>query len=124
MQHVSVVIAQKDPSFAQQLANSLQGRFRHVAVARNGAEVAEQITKNHAQAAIVDLELVPSDELQHLCHDFGRTVVVATHRSPDEEMWMSSMQLGATDCCHRADVDGMLRAISHNVVLTRAAHAA
>ena len=124
MQHVSVVIAQKDPSFAQHLATSLQGRFRHVAVARSGAEVADAIVKHRAQAAIVDLELVASDELQHLCHDFGRTVVVATHRSPDEEMWMASMQLGATDCCHRADVDGMLRAITQNVALTRAAHAA
>ncbi len=124
MQHVSVVIAQKDPSFAQQLANSLQGRFRHVAVARSGAELADALAKHRAQAAIVDLELVANDELQHLCHDFGRTVVVATHRSPDEEMWMTSMELGATDCCHRADVDSMLRAISHNVVLTRTAHAA
>jgi hypothetical protein len=45
---------------------------------------------------------------------------VATHRSPDEEMWMTCMRLGAADCCHHSDVDAIVRAIAHNVVLTRA----
>ena len=92
-------------------------------VARTEAEIEEAILKHRANAAIVDLELVKAEELRKLCHEFGRTAVVATHRSPDEAMWMNSMELGAADCCDRSDVEGMLRAISHNVVMTRA-HAA
>ncbi len=124
MQHLSVVIAQKDQAAASQLATTLRGRFRHVAVAHSSTEIHDAILKNRANAAIVDLELVQSDELKELCQEFKRTAIVATHRSPDEEMWMSCLQSGAADCCHRTDVEGMLRAIANNVVLTRAAHAA
>jgi DNA-binding NarL/FixJ family response regulator len=123
MHQMSVVVAQKDPVAAQNLAATLRSRFRHVTVARSEAEIEEAILKHRANAAIVDLELVKSEEFRRLCHEFSRTAVVATHRSPDEAMWMKSMELGAADCCDRADVDGMLRAIAHNVVLMRA-HAA
>ncbi len=124
MQHLTVVIAQKDQAAASQLATTLRGRFRHVAVAHSSTEIHDAILKNRANAAILDLELIKSDELKQLCQEFNRTAIVATHRSPDEEMWMTCLENGAADCCHRTDVEGMLRAIANNVVLTRAAHAA
>ena len=124
MHQLSVVIAQKDPAAAQQLAATLRGRFRHVAVAHSPEEVHDAILKHRANAAIVDLELVKSEEFKELCQEFHRTAIVATHRSPDEDMWMASLESGAADCCQRTDVEGMLRAIANNVVLTRAGHAA
>ncbi len=124
MQHLSVVIAQKDQAAASQLATTLRGRFRHVAVAHSSTEIHDAILKNRANAVIVDLELVKGEDLNRLCHEFNHAAIVATHRSPDEEMWMTCLANGAADCCQRTDVEGMLRAIANNVVLTRAAHAA
>ena len=64
MQHLSVVIAQKDQAAASQLATTLRGRFRHVAVAHSSKEIHDAILKNRANAAIVDLELLQSDEFR------------------------------------------------------------
>ncbi|WP_041855843.1 hypothetical protein [Candidatus Korobacter versatilis] len=124
MQHLSVVIAQKDQAAASQLATTLRGRFRHVAVAHSSTEIHDAILKNRANAAIVDLELLKSDDFRQLCQEFDHTAIVATHRSPDEKMWMACLENGAADCCQRTDVEGMLRAIANNVALTRAASAA
>ncbi len=124
MQHLSVVIAQKDHAAAQRLAHHLHGRFHQVVIARSAADIEEALLKSRAHALIVDLELIASEELRRLCQNFSRTAIVATHRSPDEEMWMTCLELGAVDCCQDSDVPGMLRAIGQNVVLTRAAHAA
>jgi DNA-binding response OmpR family regulator len=124
MQHLSVVVAQKDHAAAQRLARALEGRFRHVAVAPSGDDIESTLLKNRAQALIVDLKLLNRDKLEHLCREFTHTAVVATQRSPDEDMWMACLQVGAADCLDRSDVDGMLRAISHTVPLSRSAHAA
>jgi DNA-binding NarL/FixJ family response regulator len=120
MHSLSVVIAQKENATAQQLAQTLRSRFRQVLVAHSIVEIVDCIAKNHAQSAIIDLEAVTAEELRQLCREFPGTAVVATHRSPDDEMWMETLSLGAVDCCHFGDVETILRAISHNVVLTRA----
>jgi DNA-binding response OmpR family regulator len=124
MHELTVVIAQKDQAAADHLTDVLQGRFRRVTVAHSGPELHEAILKLNANAAIVDLELINDEQLRNLCSAYPYTVVVATHRTPDIEMWMTCLDLGATDCCHRNDVEGMLRAITHNVHLARAARAA
>lgn len=124
MNHLSVVIAQKDQGAAERLAQKLSNCIGHVSIAHSRDEVRQVILKTRANAAIVDLELLDNDELRELCHEYGKTAIVATHRSPDDEMWMACLDCGAADCCYREDVDGLLRAISHNVTLARAARAA
>lgn len=120
MQSLTVVIAQKEALASQSLAQALSTRVRHVVVANARTEIVDAIYKNRAQAAIVDLELISGAQLRQLCHDCSGVAVVATHRSPDEEMWMASLEEGAADCCHSKDVEGVLRAITQNV---RMAHA-
>jgi DNA-binding response OmpR family regulator len=124
MQHLSVVIAQQDQAVADRLETAFRGRFRHVAVAHSSADIREVITNTRANAAIVDLEMVNNEQLRRLCHDCDSTAIVATHRSPDEEMWVACLEVGAADCCDRFDVDGMLRAISNNTMHTHLARAA
>jgi DNA-binding NarL/FixJ family response regulator len=124
MQSLSVVIAQKEPSTSQLLAQALMRSVRNVAIVNSRAELQDALRSNHPQAAIVDLELVNGAQLRQLCHEFGRVAVVATHRSPDEEMWMECMEEGAADCCHNKDAEGVLRAIAQNVRLAHAAKAA
>jgi DNA-binding response OmpR family regulator len=124
MNQFTVVVAQKDQVAAERLAQVLRGRCKQVAIAHSREEVEHAILKTRANAAIVDLELLESDQLRDLCEEHRNTAIVATHRSPDEEMWMACLESGAADCCYRGDVDGLLRAIANNVTLTRAARAA
>jgi DNA-binding response OmpR family regulator len=124
MQNLSVVIAQKEASASQLLSHALMARVRHVVVVNSRAELNNAILKNRAQAAIVDLELMSRAQLRQLCKEFGNVAVVATHRLPDEEMWMASLEAGAVDCCHYKDVEALLRAITQSVRLAHAAKAA
>lgn len=124
MQHIALILAQAEPSFANQLLSALKGRFRQIVVAHSAAEIREEIRKSRPHAVIVDLDLVSGDQLRRLCEDFRGVAFITTHRAPDVAMWMECLDLGAVDCCHRADVEGMLRAIAHNVTLTRVARAA
>lgn len=125
MYGLSVVVAQKDPTCAHRIAQSLRSHVRQVFIAKTVDEMNEAVAKLQAQAAVVDLEMIDDCELRHICRDFGRTAVVATHRAPDEEMWISSLSLGAADCCQQNDLDGILRALSHSYPQTRTrAHAA
>ena len=115
MQHLSVVIAQKDRASADWLSLELKRHFRNIAVAHSHVEIHDAIAKFNAQVVIVDLELMRLDDLRRLCQNSLGAAVIATHRSPDDEMWMECLAIGAADCCQITDVDGMLRSIAHNV---------
>ena len=115
MQHLSVVIAQKDRVSAERLSLEFKRHFRNVLLAHSHVEIHDAITKLSAHAVIVDLELINLDELRRLCQNSLGAAVIATHRSPDDEMWMQCLAIGAADCCQVDDVDGLLRAIAHNV---------
>lgn len=124
MHCLSVIVALRNPSTANQIANQFRTRVRSVSIANSRAELRSSLAKQHADAVVVDLELCNCGELRQLCNDLHGIPVVATHRSPDEEMWTASLDAGAVDCCHCADVEGMLRALQQNVRLARYAHAA
>ena len=119
MQPLSVVIASTDSNIASRLAESLNRHFRSVSFARSLDEVRHAIPKHRAQFAIVDLEAVSMKDVKQLCHDFGSTQVVCTHRIPDEEMWMEALAAGAIDCCHNADVAAIMSAVQRNQRLAR-----
>lgn len=120
MQPLNVVIASTDSQAASQLAESLLGHFRSIAVARSIDEVRHAIPKHRANLAIVDLEMANFKDVAKLCSDFGQTQVVCTHRIPDEEMWAEALTAGAIDCCQNADVAGILDAVRRNVLQARA----
>lgn len=104
MKALNVVVAQLDSKHAEHLAASLHGHFRSVAVARSLEELSDAIPRNHADVAVVDLELVSLSDLENLHHSFGDTSIVCTHRIADEEMWASALAAGASDMCSSADV--------------------
>jgi len=122
MEPMNVVIASSDPTAAE-LAAHLNRHFRSVAVTRSLDEVRAAIPKQRAQLAVVDLETVPLEKIRELCREFGHTSVVCTHRLPDEEMWTSALAAGAIDCCHNADVAGILQAVERSLS-SRRSHAA
>lgn len=121
MKPLSVVIAQNDPRSAEQLAASLHLHFRAVSVARNVDELRLAIPKNRADLAVVDLELVTLPDIAELHKEFPGTVVVCTHRTPDEEMWPSVLEAGATDYCQSADVRAIVLAVDRDAAAAAAA---
>jgi DNA-binding NarL/FixJ family response regulator len=114
MQPMNVVIASDDPT-AVELAAHLNRYFRSVAVAHSLEEARAAIPRHCAQLAVVDLETVPLERVRELCREFGHTSVVCTHRLPDEEIWISALAAGAIDCCHNADVAGILEAVERSL---------
>ena len=119
MTGLNVVIASRDATVATHLAQSLNGHFRSVCVAKSMDEVRNAIPKCRAQVAIVDLETANLKQVHELCSEFGHTQIVCTHRIPDEEMWAEALAAGAVDCCHNADVAGIMDAVRRNVVLAQ-----
>jgi CheY-like chemotaxis protein len=124
MHSLSVIVALKSPSAASQIASQFRTRVREVAIAHSRAELHTAMAKRRADAIVVDLELCSCADLRQFCDDLHGIPVVATHRSPDDDMWTKCMDAGAVDCCHSADTEGLLRAIQQNVRLVRYAHAA
>jgi hypothetical protein len=49
-------------------------------------------------------------EVNKLARTFDDLVVVCTHRSPDERMWMAALKAGAVEFCHPQDLRSILRA--------------
>lgn len=117
MNGLNVVIASRDANVATHLAQSLNGHFRSINVAKSMDEVRNAIPKYRAQVAIVDLETADLQQVHELVSEFGYTQVVCTHRIPDEEMWAEALAAGAVDCCHNADVAGIMDAVRRNVKL-------
>ena len=114
MKPLTVVIAQNDPRSAETLAASLHSHFRAVSVARSVDELRSAIPKHRADLAVIDLELASLPDIADLHKEFPRTVVVCTHRTPDEEMWPSVMEAGASDFCQSGDVRAIVLAVDRD----------
>jgi len=121
MKPLTVVIAQNDPKNAEILASSLHSHFRAVSVARSVDELRTAIPKHRADLAVVDLELASLPDIAQLHREFPQTVVVCTHRSPDEEMWTSVMNAGAADFCQTSDVRSIVMAANRDGLVNGAA---
>jgi DNA-binding NtrC family response regulator len=123
MKPLTVVIAQQDPKCAETLAASLHSHFRAISVARSVDELRTAIPKNRADLAVVDLELATLPDIAELHREFPQTVVVCTHRTPDEEMWSLVMEAGASDFCQNSDVRSIVMAATRDTHLGNGAAA-
>jgi DNA-binding NtrC family response regulator len=110
MQISTIVIAQHDQSIAQGLANELHAHFTRVLVAENAVELHTVLLRHRARAVVVDTETLSSEEISQLASTFSDLAIVATHRSPDERMWMAALNAGAVEFCHPQDIRSILRA--------------
>ncbi len=120
MKSISVIIAQSDPRTAEVLAASLYPHFPSIQIARDVEELRRAIPKHRAELAIVDLELASLQEVCDLHREFETTTIVCNHRLADEDMWTSTLEAGAVDCCLSEDVKGIVEsALRHLHVLHR-----
>ena len=106
----TLVIAQKDPNVALGLAGDLEAHFARVEVANNPFELRTMLLRHEARVAVIDLEIVSTEELRQMARTFPDLAIVCTHRSPDERMWMAALGAGAVEFCHPGDIRSILRA--------------
>jgi len=106
----TVVIAQRSPLIASELSDNLHAHFARVAVAQDARELRALLMRHEARLAVLDLELVSLKDVQNLSNLFGDLVIVCTHRSPDEQMWMAALDAGAAEFCHPCDLRTILQA--------------
>src|SRR5712692_760962 len=104
MQPTNVVLLQSDPNVAQTLATSLSDSFHRVHVAATLDDLRRAAIRHRPFAIIVDLETATLGDVESLKHDFKETRIVCNHRVADEEMWTSSLSVGADDCCRSSDM--------------------
>jgi DNA-binding response OmpR family regulator len=116
----TVVIAQSDSAVARELAENLHAHFPRVAVAQTTKELRTLLMRHEARLAVLDLEMVGLQDVHNLSALFGDLVIVCTHRTPDEQMWMAALDAGAVEFCHPLD----LRSILQSSRLAIQAHAA
>ena len=106
----SVVVLEKDPGVARSLAGGLRGHFS-VHLARSREELRDDVTRNHPQAIVLNIEHWQLADVESLHQDFPHLPIVCTHRVPDEEMWMAALAAGASDVCPTGDVGNVLTSV-------------
>ena len=111
MQPTNVVLLQSDPNIARTLATSLSSSFHRVQIATSLNDLRHAAAKHHPFAFIVDLETATLGEVESLKRDFTDVRIVCNHRVADEEMWASSLNVGADDCCRSSDLGGIVFAV-------------
>jgi DNA-binding response OmpR family regulator len=105
MEPLRVVLFQNDPRTAQTLAVSLSQHFDSVYLARNYDEVRSAVSRNRAEALVLDLETSGSGEVERLHREFPGLCIVGTHRLADDKLWAEAMSLGASDICEPRNGD-------------------
>jgi len=124
MKPLNVVVAQMDPQKAQAIAASLNNYFRSVSVAESKEELRHAIPRKRADVAVVDLEMISLSELEELHRDLPATVLVCTHRIPDEEMWTDAMSAGAADVCDNENVGAVVNSALRSIGIKARSQAA
>lgn len=118
----SVVVLEKDPGVALSLAGGLRPHFS-VHVAASNQELRDNVTQNHPQAVVLNIEHWRLTDVESLHQDFPLLPIVCTHRIPDEEMWMAALAVGASDVCSTDDVETVLTSVLRTTALSRTAAA-
>ena len=119
MRPINAVLAHRDTASAERLSELLRKEFRNLVITKSTGEMRSAVARYRAPFAVVDLELIPLDELRGMCRDFPATAFVCIHRLADDSMWSEALARGAVDCCHCDDLAGILLASERYVVLSR-----
>jgi DNA-binding response OmpR family regulator len=119
----SVVVLERDPKVAQDLACELRPHFHSVDVMHSRDELRERVSANQPEALVFDIEYWRLTDVATLHRDFPQLPIVCTHRVPDEEMWMAALQAGASDVCASDDVRSVLTSVRRGVARAQGANA-
>ncbi len=118
----AVVVQHNDGKAVECLVKSLHTHFRSVHTAHDLSELRHIIASEHADVAIVDLELVNLIQLRELIRDHAAATIICTHRLADEYLWTQALAAGAADCCYNSDIRAIVLAAARHCM--SAPHAA
>jgi len=119
----SIVVLEKDPKVAQYLAWGLRPHFHSVDVMESHDELRERVSASQPEALVLDIENWRLTDVETLHRDFPKLPIVCTHRIPDEQMWMATLEAGASDVCPDDDVDTVLTSVRRSMALAQSAGA-
>lgn len=118
----SVVLLEKDANIARSLAGWLCPHFA-VHVTASHEEMRETLARSLPEAVVLNIEHWRLSDVQSLRRDFPQLPIVCTHRVPDEEMWMSALEAGASDVCPSDDAGNVLASVLRSTARARGAAA-
>lgn len=121
MQPHKVVIALSDPVQAEHIASELHAHFRSVSVALDCDQLRRVMRHEHADLIVLDLEMATLHDLRMLCLDYPYSNFLCTHRVPDDVLWTSALNAGATDFCDPLTVKGIVLAAERLPIAARTA---
>jgi len=111
----SVAVLERDPQVAQYLAGGLRSHFKVVYLIESREQLRDEMSRDHPEALVVDIEDMRLSDVETLHHDFPGLPIVCTHRIPDEELWMAALEAGASDVCPTDDVNSVLTSVLRSV---------
>jgi len=123
MNHLSLILLQKDSRVARFLSRQLCNYFHSIHVARTTGELRDLITRFRSDVVVVDIECASLADVQLLHHDFANLCIVCTHRLADEQMWTAAMDAGADDICSALDTRAIVSAATRSAPISRSAAA-
>jgi len=82
----------------------------NVRTVQSVAELKKLAARSSIRVGVLDLGLVPLQEISGLRRQYGFEIV-CTHHAPDDAMWTAALGAGALDCCFVGDAPGICRAI-------------
>jgi hypothetical protein len=108
--HNAIVILQANLARAQNLASNSKSVSQAVFIVQSLPELQALVAQFPISVGVVDLGLVPVQEVGRLRRQLGLEIV-CTHHTPDDTMWTAALNAGAIDCCFDDDVLSICRAI-------------
>jgi DNA-binding NtrC family response regulator len=117
MQTLTIIVFQRDARLAQALASTLSLHYHAVYVATSLEELQVDITRHHADVAVLDIEASCLADVERLHREFPGVSLVCTHRVADEEMWAAALNAGASDMCPSLDAKGILLSAERSALL-------
>jgi hypothetical protein len=106
----AIVILQNDPARAERLLATMKSVSSNVRTVQSVAELKKLAARSSIRVGVLDLGLVPLQEISGLRRQYGFEIV-CTHHAPDDAMWTAALGAGALDCCFVGDAPGICRAI-------------
>ncbi len=119
MKPLRVVICQGDNAGAHVLASSFAPHAHSVHVASSPENLRETILKARADVLVLDMEIVPLEEMNRIHREFSDLCIIGIHRLADEEIWAAALNSGASDVCDSSDSASILRSVLNATALTR-----
>jgi DNA-binding response OmpR family regulator len=117
----NVVVLESDFRIAQSLAAKLSTHFHPVHVTDSNDGLRACVARQRPEAIVLNLEQFHLSAVRDLHQDFPWLTIVCTHRLPDEKLWITALEAGASDVCRSEDLQDILSSVLRSLAMTQAA---